>query len=61
MFGYKVVPKYVQTQLATARVTGTCSIAANSSDPASINLVGNPSITADTIVTPGAITGHLTN
>ena len=41
--------------------TGTCSIAANSSDPAAINLVGTPSITADTIVTPGGITGHLTN
>ena len=45
----------------TSAMRMAASPPARSSDAAAINLVGNPSIAADTIVTPGGITGHLNN
>jgi hypothetical protein len=41
--------------------TGTCAISANSTAGNAFNLVGNPTITAGTFVTPGSVTGHMNN
>jgi len=38
-----------------------CAIAANSTSSSAVSLTGNPHITADTIITPGGISGHTTN